>query len=114
MIYVMWSREARLSKVGTSGCPSARVHGVRRQRFDDSIELMAQWDFRESGALSEIDFESMIHRLLDKAGLCHRGQRHNGEWFAIRWPAAAAIIEQFAYLLGAAGDSHILVPWPIE
>lgn len=98
-LYLMFSREFNLTKLGYSVTPGSRLHQTRRERKDYSIELVALWDIGWCAGYSGIDLERMFHVFLNDLCCKHPSQTWEGEWYEIYWPNLASYVESVGALL---------------
>lgn len=100
-LYLMYSRDHGVTKLGYSDMPRERLRRTRKERRDSSIDLVAFWGVHGCGPFGSIQrVESFFHETL--APLCtkHPTQWGLGEWYDIYWPNLAAHVESIGAMLG--------------
>jgi len=103
-LYVAWSASRQMSKIGISFAPHARISQLRREKADSSISLMSAWNILSCGELVSAGMlEFRIHQALRTAGFADPATDFATEWFTVRWPTAAAIVDQCAQLWSPIG-----------
>lgn len=101
-LYVMYSRQHDMSKVGFSDIPWSRVGQARKERDDYSIELVAMWEIWCCGdARGPMGVERMFHAMLMPLSVKHPTQSWAGEWYGIYWPNLVDHIESLAAMMAA-------------
>lgn len=103
-LYVMYSRANDLSKFGYTSAPIARLGQTRKERRDDSIQLVAMWSVWDCGPFVDaIGVERMLHVCLRDLCAKHPTQTGLGEWYGTYWPNLVAYLESTAAMLSVLG-----------
>jgi hypothetical protein len=98
-LYVMWSAQRQLSKIGIATSPQARASQLRREKRDETIKLATCWNVLDLGPFVGVtEIECLLHNLLRDGGHSDSSNAFFSEWFEIRWPTAVEFVEQWAQL----------------